>query len=337
MFFSAVFQAGGLVVVLVEVIRKAYLASVVPVIVNAILNEHQVVVDIIAFVSKGDFPRSRLGEKQRGKILASWVTRKMRTIAQFSIRDPEGADSQITEVPEDRVGSGLRVRQGGTMMTGSTLPDLSSTTEMSPLGTEQQYTSLLPDMAEMAGSGEYENSIQQSPPLVPEKAPLDDDTPTSTHNGRFQTQNPGQRISIPASDSDYFDPGPDPDPTPHAELHGFDYEPGPPPPRFDSKPTLSLPEIHSDDGLGLDVNHWHGSEQQLSGWRDASQERQQAQDTRPGIGRGGLRVANLTEEDQERWSQEPTGQRKVPSAGSGSEPSSRAGERYDGAGYGSAM
>ncbi|KAG5981930.1 hypothetical protein E4U55_002491 [Claviceps digitariae] len=83
----AVFQAGGLVVVLVEVSRKPYLASIVPVIVNAILNEHQIIVDIVAFVSKGDFPRSRLGEKQRGKILAGWVTRKLRTIAQFAIRD----------------------------------------------------------------------------------------------------------------------------------------------------------------------------------------------------------------------------------------------------------
>ncbi|KAG0126427.1 hypothetical protein HOY82DRAFT_111421 [Tuber indicum] len=86
---SAVFQAGGLVVVLVEVRVKSYLASMVPVIVNAILNAHQLVVDIVAFVGKGDFPRSRLGEKQRGKILASWVTRKMRTIAQFGIRDTD--------------------------------------------------------------------------------------------------------------------------------------------------------------------------------------------------------------------------------------------------------
>lgn len=99
---SAVFQAGGLVVVVVEVFRKAYLASIVPVIVDTILNEHQLVVDMIAFVSDGDFPRSRLGEKQRGKILASWVTRKLRTIAQFGIRDPESAGNQITEVPEPR-------------------------------------------------------------------------------------------------------------------------------------------------------------------------------------------------------------------------------------------
>ncbi|KAF1811818.1 acetyl-CoA synthetase-like protein [Eremomyces bilateralis CBS 781.70] len=86
----AVFQAGGLVVVLVEIFRKNFLAALVPVIVNAVLNHHHFVVDIVAFVGKGDFPRSRLGEKQRGKILNSWVQRKIRSIAQFGIRDPDG-------------------------------------------------------------------------------------------------------------------------------------------------------------------------------------------------------------------------------------------------------
>ncbi|KAL4895677.1 hypothetical protein BDV59DRAFT_142590 [Aspergillus ambiguus] len=109
----AVFQAGGLIVVVVEVTRKAYLASIVPVIVNAILNEHQVVADIVAFVSHGDFPRSRLGEKQRGKVLASWVTRKLRTIAQFSIRDMEGAENQFAEAPQHRPSRGSK--PGSTM------------------------------------------------------------------------------------------------------------------------------------------------------------------------------------------------------------------------------
>lgn len=92
-----VFQAGGMVVVVVEVFAKGYLASMVPVIVNAVLNEHQIIVDIVAFVGKGDFPRSRLNEKQRGKILASWVTRKLRTIAQFGIRDPDSEASILGE------------------------------------------------------------------------------------------------------------------------------------------------------------------------------------------------------------------------------------------------
>lgn len=98
---SAVFQAGGLVVVLVEVSRKPYLASIVPVIVNAILGEHQIVADIVAFVNKGDFPRSRLGEKQRGKILAGWVTRKMRTVAQFAIRDADASTLEGADGPAD--------------------------------------------------------------------------------------------------------------------------------------------------------------------------------------------------------------------------------------------
>ncbi|KAI0527988.1 acyl-CoA ligase [Xylaria bambusicola] len=97
----AVFQAGGLVVVLVEVSRKPYLASIVPVIVNAILGEHQIVADIVAFVNKGDFPRSRLGEKQRGKILAGWVTRKMRTVAQFAIRDADTNTLEATDGAAD--------------------------------------------------------------------------------------------------------------------------------------------------------------------------------------------------------------------------------------------
>ena len=94
------FQAGGLVVVLVEVSRKAYLASIVPVIVNSILNEHQIIVDIVAFVNRGDFPRSRLNEKQRGKILAGWVSRKMRTMAQFAIKDMDADLSGPTGQPD---------------------------------------------------------------------------------------------------------------------------------------------------------------------------------------------------------------------------------------------
>lgn len=92
-----------------EVRTRAFLASLVPIIVNTVLNEHQLVLDIVAFVQMGHFPRSRLGEKQRGKILASWVSRKMHTIAQFGIRDPDavvGEGSSVGTVgPEGRRGS----------------------------------------------------------------------------------------------------------------------------------------------------------------------------------------------------------------------------------------
>jgi hypothetical protein len=88
--------------------RSSHLASLVPVIVNAILNEHQIIVDIVAFVNKGKFPRSRLGEKQRGNILAKWVKRTLPTEAQFAIRnlDPNALADLAGEVdPRASIGS----------------------------------------------------------------------------------------------------------------------------------------------------------------------------------------------------------------------------------------
>ena len=78
------------------------------------LNEHQLVLDIVAFVQKGDFPRSRLGEKQRGKILATWVSRKMRTIAQFSIRDPDGEGTLGTAMPDEMMAHRASLQSGRT-------------------------------------------------------------------------------------------------------------------------------------------------------------------------------------------------------------------------------
>jgi len=129
------------VVVLVEILRRNFLASLVPVIVNAILNSHHLVVDIVAFVGKGDFPRSRLGEKQRGKILAGWVTRKMRTIAQFGIRDPDGADTQIPEIAEERTGT-MRSKNGSVGRRGTGLSSMSSAT----LGISQSSSALPPQL-----------------------------------------------------------------------------------------------------------------------------------------------------------------------------------------------
>ena len=248
---SAVFQAGGLVVVLVEVVRKAYLASIVPVIVNAILNEHQLVVDIIAFVSRGDFPRSRLGEKQRGKILASWVTRKMRTIAQFGIRDPDGADSQITEVPEQRMS---RIPSlGGSLTMVDNRGDKSST-----IATEKNYSMIPAGIAEMPAN--YESSIMESPPLplARDNMPQQDvgfpeDYPNEYSNMTDEQQQHQQTLRLNGSSreqknsSDYYQDQPNhPNKIPHVELPAFEYsDHSPPLPRYDSKPTLSLPSLSS--------------------------------------------------------------------------------------------
>ncbi|KAK9656700.1 putative NRPS-like protein biosynthetic cluster [Aspergillus fumigatus] len=154
-----VFQAGGLIVVVVEVTRKAYLASLVPVIVDAILGEHQVIADIVAFVSHGDFPRSRLGEKQRGKVLASWVTRRLRTIAQFSIRDMEGSMNLFAEAPHHRSSKGSKPGSvmGNSLRRSTLVPEADSATvprSPAPVLVEQPQESMVPqyhDVHEGAG------------------------------------------------------------------------------------------------------------------------------------------------------------------------------------------
>jgi len=164
---SAVFQAGGLVVVLAEVHRKNFLASIVPVIVNAVLNTHQLVVDIVAFVGRGDFPRSRLGEKQRGKILAGWVTRRLRTIAQFGIKD--------FDAPPDVQRHSSQSFHNGSVHNASSLRHVESHTTLDRLPTDtppydhqsQHAFAPLPEgVAEMpANSMDDDGSILESPPV----------------------------------------------------------------------------------------------------------------------------------------------------------------------------
>lgn len=214
----AVFQAGGLVVVLVEVTRKSYLASLVPVIVNAVLNDHQVVADIVAFVSYGDFPRSRLGEKQRGKILGSWVTRKMRTIAQFSIRDADGADPQMLGQSrmsrESKTGSIM----GGSSLRRSTLvPDSDSSTRAPPPVQEgrelvdEPYTMQEDDEEKHYQDLLNENDYQQS-----------NDNPhgVSEQEQRPETQGSHQSPNIETYDQYEKDSNPTPVLSTH---HGFDF------------------------------------------------------------------------------------------------------------------
>ncbi|KAI4114403.1 MAG: hypothetical protein LQ345_004807 [Seirophora villosa] len=345
----AVFQAGGLVVVLVEVGRKAYLASIVPVIVNAVLNEHQLIVDIVAFVSRGDFPRSRLGEKQRGKILASWVTRKMRTIAQFGIRDADGADSQITEVAEPGSGGGSVVGVGSSLRNVETV-----TTPQAPPA--RDYMSVSQGATEMPGA--YQSSIVESPPLPPGKDDDRDDTPTGHPNNKLSQAADGRFRSnsgnAPQLATDYFPPQ-EPNELYSASVYSpqdhnnhnnntgngynfspldrpdagpdFDFNPSsaPPPPRFDSKPTL-----HGDRGNGADSK---GNDL----YSLPSQSRQQSRNVSGSSGRGGgggLRVANAdhaSDDSDDGWPQEAIRHMNL------APEQSRKGSRYDGSGYGAAI
>ncbi|KAI9669475.1 MAG: hypothetical protein M1829_005064 [Trizodia sp. TS-e1964] len=198
----AVFQAGGLVVVLVEVVRKAYLASIVPVIVNAILNEHQLVVDIVAFVSQGDFPRSRLMEKQRGKILATWVTRKIRTIAQFSIRDSDVTDSRLAEVAEPAGRISGSTRLGSAPGSLVNIKEYTTPSEKTEVVTHpQQYHQPPAQFAAELSSMDYgddtlisdglptgisEMPSYYSEPIPESSGPPENSTPTTVHNHHFE-------------------------------------------------------------------------------------------------------------------------------------------------------
>ncbi|EHY54763.1 hypothetical protein HRR83_004108 [Exophiala dermatitidis] len=217
----AVFQAGGMVVVLVEVFRKAYLASIVPVIVNAVLHEHQIVVDIVAFVGDGDFPRSRLGEKQRGKILASWVTRKLRTIAQFGIRDTDGSEAQHSGIPAVRKGTSVM----GKSLSQQDQPRSSMASE-SPFNASTDMTSnrgsivpevpfsLPPNHYQIDPTGQYDGpprnsggsyagvALKDKPYTLPEGIV---EMPTTTFDDAAEGSNPYM------TDEKFFDPNADPD------------------------------------------------------------------------------------------------------------------------------
>jgi hypothetical protein len=265
-------------VVLVEVGRKAYLASIVPVIVNAILNEHQIVVDIVAFVNKGDFPRSRLGEKQRGKILASWVTRKMRTMAQFGIRDPESGLSDVTETMEPR--SGIASLRNGSVM-ASSLRNVESAPqiieeqrelERLQAGAQNSFVPLPTGLSEMPAQN-YDDSVLGSPRGENGTSTKSDDTPTDTRHHHFEL--PVDDYDPEKHDFNFVD-------KPEFEVPGFEINEPPqvPPPRIGPKPGTT-PQINLPAVEGREGDLWTLPSQQA---------------------RGGLRVQNASsDDDEDEW------------------------------------
>ena len=322
---SAVFQAGGFVVVLVEVMRRNYLASIVPVIVNAVLNEHQVIVDIVAFVAKGDFPRSRLGEKQRGKILASWVTRKMETIAQFSIRDADSADSQITEVAEPRSAV-------GSVRVGSSLKNVETTPAASSL--EPAYSNLPSGVSEMPVP--YESSIVESPPLPREDE--QDDAPTEARTNRYAADDELyiSRAEPEYDDEDYsqhtgqepqhydFDDlkTPQNDHDPSAFQLPTSQIPAQPNPRYESKPALSPPTFDNNQNFVQDGDLRTLPSQQRS--------RQQQLSAYGASGNAGRSRGSSSGTEGGDWPQEAIMHMNLGGGGKGQ-------DRYDGSGYGNAL
>jgi hypothetical protein len=176
----------------------------VPVIVNAILNEHQLVIDIVAFVIKGDFHRSRLGEKQRGKILAGWVTRKMRTIAQYSIRDPNGSDNpmMISEEPANRASMSMSIGMRGPGSTkGSMLGLTAQLNSMQLQQQQQQIQAQQMQQQQQQQQQHHSNNFSQSHLPSPNDYPqYDDKTPTEARHSFLP---PGSAMSSSHQPMDY--------------------------------------------------------------------------------------------------------------------------------------
>ncbi|OBA19964.1 acetyl-CoA synthetase-like protein [Metschnikowia bicuspidata var. bicuspidata NRRL YB-4993] len=70
---SCIFKCSDYTIVVCEARRSKSLAALVPIIVNTVFSKHHLIVDIVAFIKRGEFPISRLGTKQRARIVDAWV------------------------------------------------------------------------------------------------------------------------------------------------------------------------------------------------------------------------------------------------------------------------
>ena len=71
--------------------RHRHLASLVPLIANTVFSKHHLMVDIVAFMSRGQFPILRLGTKQRARIVDAWVQGVLPVVATYGVNNGEKA------------------------------------------------------------------------------------------------------------------------------------------------------------------------------------------------------------------------------------------------------
>lgn len=95
---SCVFKADGFIIAVIDSFRLKYLSSLVPVIFNKVLNDHNLILDIVAFTKPNGFPYSKLGIKQRGNIVERFTTKKLNIQAQYGLN--YGEESLIKTVQE---------------------------------------------------------------------------------------------------------------------------------------------------------------------------------------------------------------------------------------------
>lgn len=153
-----------------------------------------------------DFPRSRLGEKQRGKVLGNWVGRKMRTIAQFSIRDPDAEGSVSTVGPEDgmaRRGSGQSGHAAGSSLTrgaqSSSLRHVESITHM-PVAEETSQMEDERPMLQTQHPGQYPERSDSRSDLTPTN-----ETPRPLPLNTTLDYSPADRMSYDSPEQHRYD------------------------------------------------------------------------------------------------------------------------------------
>jgi len=201
----------------------------------------------VAFVNRGDFPRSRLGEKQRGKILASWVTRKMRTMAQFGIRDPESGLSDVTETIEPR--SAIASLRNGSVMASSLrniepaphIIEEQRDQERQRVLSQNSFAPLPTGISEMPAQNWDEPTVA-SPTRGASGSTKSDDTPTDTRNQSFELPTNDydpQRNSL-LNSNEFQVPGFGPSDPPQLAPPRVGPKPGP--------PQISLPAVEGREG-----------------------------------------------------------------------------------------
>jgi hypothetical protein len=94
-----VFQANRETVCVVEVRASEGILNLVPCIINSILDEHQFIIDVIVFIEPGTLPKSRLGEKQRTKIVTSWLSGNLPTLHVHFVKPPPSNSRPNSHLP----------------------------------------------------------------------------------------------------------------------------------------------------------------------------------------------------------------------------------------------
>lgn len=95
---SCLFRCSDYTVVVCEAKRSRNLSALVPMIVNTVFSKHHIIVDIVAFIKKGEFPISRLGTKQRARIVDAWVQGVIPLLALYGVN--YGENSMIKLIKE---------------------------------------------------------------------------------------------------------------------------------------------------------------------------------------------------------------------------------------------